>query len=113
MPSEMLRSQDQILISAKEAADERKPRLIRTDELERIAWLSRFCQGSFQLKQGINTRLKKLVKWSSALAMVYLASIIVFEAYDYHPRYLQIIEDEKQEIAEAIKKAKEKEKEAR
>ena len=109
----MLRSQDEILISAKKAADERKPRLIRTDELERIVWLSRFCQGSFQLQQGINTRAKKIFKMSFALGIAYMASIVVIDAYDYHPKYIQIIENEKKEIAEAIKKAQEKERKAR
>jgi len=113
IPSEMLRSQDEILISAKKAADERKPRLIRTDELERIVWLSRFCQGSFQLQQGINTRAKKIFKLSFSLGIVYMVSIVVIDAYDYHPKYIQIIENEKKEIAEAIKKAQEKERKAR
>ena len=109
IPSVMLKSQDEILISAKEAADERKPKLIRTDELERIVWLSRFCQGSFELQQGINSRAKKIIKWSFALGVIYLASIVLINSYDYHPKYLQIIENEKQEIADAIKKEQEKE----
>lgn len=109
IPSIMLKSQDAILISAKKAADERKPRLIRTDELERIVWLSRFCEGSIELQQGIHSRAKKIFKWSAAAGVVYLASIVVIESYEYHPKYLQIIENEKQEIAEAIKNEKEKE----
>lgn len=106
IPSEMLKSQDGILISAKQAADERKPKLIRTDELERIVWLSRFCQGSFELQQGIKSRAKQIFKWSFALGIVYMASIVMINSYNYHPKYLQTIENEKHEIAEAIKKHK-------
>ena len=113
IPSEMLKSQDGILISAKEAADERKPKLIRTDELERIVWLSRFCQGSFELQQGIKSRAKQIFKWSFALGIIYMASMIVINSYNYHPEYLQIIENEKHEIAEAIKKAQDKERKER
>jgi len=109
VPSVMLKSQDEILISAKEAADERKPKLIRTDELERIVWLSRFCQGSFGLQQGINSRAKKIFKWSFAFGVIYMMSIVLIDSYNYHPKYLQIIENEKQEIADAIKKEQEKE----
>lgn len=107
--SEMLKSQDEILTRAKKAADQRKPRIIRTDELERIVWLSRFCQGSIQLQQGINSRAKTIFKWSLSLGITYLASLVLLNSYNYHPTYLQIIETEKQEIAEAIKKAQEKE----
>ena len=113
IPSEMLKSQDGILISAKEAADERKPKLIRTDELERIVWLSRFCQGSFELQQGIKSRAKQIFRWSFALGIIYMASMIVINSYNYHPEYLQIIENEKHEIAEAIKKAQDKERKER
>lgn len=107
--SEMLKSQDEILTRAKKAADQRKPRIIRTDELERIVWLSRFCQGSIQLQQGINSRAKTIFKWSLSLGITYLASLVLLNSYNYHPKYLQIIETEKQEIAEAIKKEQEKE----
>lgn len=107
--SEMLKSQDEILIRAKKAADQRKPRLIRTDELERIVWLSRFCQGSIELQQGINSRAKAIFKWSLSLGITYLASLVLLNSYNYHPKYLQIIEIEKQEIAEAIKKEQENE----
>jgi len=107
--SEMLKSQDEILIRAKNAAEQRKPRIIRTDELERIVWLSRFCQGSIQLQQGINSRVKLIFKWSMSLAITYLASLLLLNSYNYHPKYLQIIETEKQEIAEAIKKEQDKE----
>lgn len=113
IPSTMLKSQDEILISAKEAADERKPKLIRTDELERIVWLSRFCQGSFELQQGINSRAKKIFKWSFAVGIIYMASTVLINSYNYHPKYVQIIENEKQEIAEAIKKAQDKERKER
>lgn len=107
--SEMLKSQDEILIRAKKAADQRKPRIIRTDELERIVWLSRFCQGSIQLQQGINRRAKTIFKWSLSLGVTYLALLVLLNSYNYHPKYIQIIENEKQEIAEAIKKEQEKE----
>ena len=106
--SEMLKSQDEILTRAKKAADQRKPRIIRTDELERIVWLSRFCQGSIQLQQGINSRAKTIFKWSLSLGVTYLASLVILNSYNYHPKYLQIIETEEQEIAEAIKKEQEK-----
>lgn len=111
--SEMLKSQDEILIRAKKAADQRKPRIIRTDELERIVWLSRFCQGSIQLQQGINSRAKIIFKWSLSIGITYLASLVILNSYNYHPKYLQIIETEKQEIAEAIKKEQEKERKAK
>lgn len=107
--SEMLKSQDEILISAEKAANKRKPRIIRTDELERIVWLSRFCQGSFTLQQGINSRAKIIFKWSISLGITYLASLVLLNSYNYHPKYIQIIENEKQEIAEAIKKEQDKE----
>ncbi|MDH5660487.1 MAG: hypothetical protein OEY65_05785 [Gammaproteobacteria bacterium] len=107
--SEMLKSQDEILTRAKKAADKRKPRIIRTDELERIVWLSRFCQGSIQLQQGLNSRAKTIFKWSLSIGVTYLASLVLLNSYNYHPTYLQIIETEKQEIAEAIKKAQDKE----
>lgn len=109
IPSRMLNSQDEILISAKKAADERKPKIIRTDELERIVWLSRFCTGSIKLQQGINIRSKRIFKWSFYLGVTYLASLVVINSYNYHPKYLEIIEEEKQEIAEAIKNEQEKE----
>lgn len=108
MANRMLESQDEILISAKEAADKRKPRIIRTDELERIVWLSRFCHGSIKLQQGINIRIKRVFKWSFSLGVTYLASLVLINSYNYHPKYIEIIEKEKQEIAEAIKNEQEK-----
>lgn len=109
IPSKMLESQDEILISAKEAAGKRKPRIIRTDDLERIVWLSRFCHGSIGLQDGINVRSKKILKWSFSIGVAYLASLVLINSYNYHPTYLEIIEEEKQEIAEAIKNEQEKE----
>ena len=41
--------------------------------------------------------------------MTYLASLVIISSYNYHPRYLEIIEQEKQEIEEAIKNEQEKE----
>ena len=105
----MLKSQDEILISAKEAADERKPRLILTDDLERVVWLSRFCQGSIELQQGINVRVKRILKLSFTLGVTYLTYLVFMNSYNYHPIYIQIIENEKQEIADAIKDEQEKE----
>lgn len=107
--SRMLNIQDVILLSAQKAASKRKPRIIRTDELERIVWLSRFCQGSIRLQQGINSRAKTIVKWSFTLCITYLASLVLLDSYNYNSKYIHIIEQEKLEIAEAIKNEQEKE----
>jgi hypothetical protein len=104
----MLKSQDEILTSTKEITDTRKPGLIQTDELDRIIWLSRFCQDSIERQKPTNIRAKRIFKWSLSLGVAYFASLVVLDSYNYHPIYLEIIEQEKQEIVDAIKSEQEK-----
>ena len=103
----MLRSQDQILTGTKEVTDERRPRIFQTDEFDRIIWLSRFCQDA--IRKQTNVRAKRFNRLAFSLGVTYLAIVVVMDSYNYHPKYVEIIEREKQEIAEAIKKAQEKE----
>jgi hypothetical protein len=44
-----------------------------------------------------------------SLGVIYLASIVLLNSYNYHPKYVEIIGKEKQEIADAIKNEQEKE----
>jgi hypothetical protein len=105
----MLKNQDEILTSTKEITEQKKPATIQTDELERIIWLSRFCQGSIEKQEQNDIRARRIIKWSLSLGVTYLASIVLINSYIYHPRYVEIIANEQQEIADAIKDAQEKE----
>jgi len=109
IPSGMLKSQDEILTDAKLALDQRPFKTMRTDELERIAWLSRFCQEPIDGNQDLRSKSGLIFKGSIALLLVYYLSLSAFNAYKYHPFYLNTIEKEKQEIAEAIRVEQEKE----
>ena len=105
----VLKSQDQILTKTRELTEQREPGLVRTDELDRIAWLSRFFQGSSEIQEPSNTKAKRYFKWAVTLGVTYFVSVILINSYNYHPKYLEIIEEERQEIAEAIKNEQERE----
>jgi hypothetical protein len=107
--SGLLVSQDQILTCTKEITDERKPSLIQTDELDRIVWLSRFCQESIKNKWQPKIQPNRVFKWALSLGVTYLASIVLINSYNYHPIYTEIIAKEKLAIADAIENEKEKE----
>jgi hypothetical protein len=105
----VLKSHDEILTSSKELADQRKPGLVHTDELDRIAWLSSFFHGSSEIQRQIGTQTERYFKWAVSLGAIYFVSLVLINSYNYHPRYVEIIEKEKQEIAEAIKNEQENE----
>jgi|GEM_PF-2025720 len=105
----LLVSQDEILTHTKEITDERKSRPIQTDELDRIVWLSRFCQDSIENQRQSKLQPKRVFKWAFSLGVTYLASIVLINSYNYHPIYTEIIAKEKQVIAVAIENEKEKE----
>ncbi|WP_144394683.1 hypothetical protein [Pleionea sediminis] len=107
MSNYVLESQDKILTAVKEVVDNRKPKLSRTDEYDRIVWLSKFCAHPLNEKKSVI--LRRSIKWASVLAFVSLVAWIGFESYQYHPEYLRIIQDEEQAIQEAIEKSKEEE----
>jgi len=100
--SDILKSQDEILTQTKKLVAERKAKVIQTDELERLVWLSRFCQDAIESREE-NTRAQRLVRWAVSLGVLYVVSVVLLNAYNYHPIYQQIIEQERQEIAKAIK----------
>ena len=97
------------MTKTRELTEQREPGLVRTDELDRIAWLSRFFQGSSEIQEPSNTKAKRYFKWAVTLGVTYFVSVILINSYNYHPKYLEIIEEERQEIAEAIKNEQEKE----
>jgi len=107
--SSVLKSQDYILTNTKEVTDKRKPRVIQTDELDRIMWLSSFCHRSVETQNQGNIQARRIYKWAFSLGVTYLASIVLLNSYNYHPKYVEIIGREKQEIADAIKNEQEKE----
>ena len=104
----MLLSQDRILTNTKILMENEKPKSMQTDEFDRIVWLSRFCQEPIDKQKQPKTRASQLIRWSIVLGVIYLMSSIVIDAYNYHPRYLEILEKEKHEIAQAIKDQQEK-----
>lgn len=105
----MLKCQDDILTSVTEVADERIPGPNQTDELDRIAWLSRFCQDPIEKQEQKNYPARGLFRLALSLGITYLAATVFINSYNYHPRYVEIIEKEKQEIADAIKTEQDKE----
>jgi hypothetical protein len=107
--SGMLKSQDKILTSTKNFVEKGKPKSIRTDEYDRIVWLSRFCQDPIEQTEKPKTKAGLVMKWSIVLGTTYFMSSILIDSYNYHPKYLETIEKEKQEIAEAIKHQQENE----
>jgi hypothetical protein len=107
--SGMLKSQDKILTRTKELIDERKTKTMQSDELDRIVWLSRFSQDPIEQRNRSNTIAERVVKWSISFGAMYLLAMVVLNAYQYHATYLKIIENEKQQIAEAVKAEKERE----
>jgi hypothetical protein len=96
----------------KEITDKRRTRLVQTDELDRIMWLSRFCQGAVEKQELRHVRARRLIKWTCSLGVTYLASLVLINSYNYHPVYVGIIEREKQEIADAIKKSEQEKEQA-
>jgi hypothetical protein len=109
VPGRMLENQAQILANSKEMISQRKSPLIRTDELDRIAWLSRFSQEAIHRRPAAVLLRKRIIGVSFSVIFAGLASLLILQAYDYHPRYLEIIEMEHQEIQEAIEAQQEKE----
>lgn len=107
--SGMLISQDEILTETKEMLEQRTVKTIQTDELERIAWLSKFCHEPIDLHKRRIAKSTLVFRWSAFLVFTYFITTILIDAYQYHPKYLEIIAKEKQEIAEAIKVEQEKE----
>ena len=107
--SGMLKSQDEILTKAKALIDERETKSIQTDELDRLIWLSRFSQDPIQHEMHTNIIAERVVKWSVSFGVAYFVFMAIVSAYNYHPVYLRIIEQEKQKIAEAIEAEKERE----
>lgn len=107
--SGMLKSQDKILTSTKNIVEKGKPKSNRTDEYDRIVWLSRFCQDPIDQQEKTKTRAGLLMKLGILLGITYFVSSILIDSYSYHPKYLQTIEKERQEIAEAIKNQQENE----
>ena len=109
VPGRMLENQAQILANSKEMIGQRKSPPIRTDELDRISWLSRFSQEAIHRNPAAVLRRRRIFRVSISLIFASLASLLIMQAYDYHPRYLEIIEMEKQDIEEAIEAQREKE----
>jgi len=105
----VLKSHDEILTSTKELADQRKPGLVHTDELDRIAWLSSFFHGTSEYQGQTRNQTERYFRWAVSLGALYFVSLVLINSYNYHPRYVEIIEKEKQEIAEAIKNEQENE----
>jgi len=108
MANKMLVVQDEILTKSTEIRHERGPINIQTNELERIIWLSKFCQDPIQIKEQSNNRYRNIFIGSVSLGATYLVSLAIMNSYNYHPTYLAIIEKEKQEIAGAIETNQEK-----
>ena len=106
--SGMLISQDQILTRTKQLIDERENKSIQTDELDRIVWLSQFCQDPIEHNMQKNILAERVVKWSVSLGVMYFLVLVVLQSYNYHATYLEIIEKEKQKISEAIKAEKQR-----
>jgi len=107
-PTGMLKSQDEILTDTKSRVDERLAKSMQTDELERIVWLSHFCQEPLEDNPNFKTRTTLIFRTGLAILLLYYASLSIFNAYSYHPLYIETIEKEKQDI-EAIRIEHEKE----
>ena len=103
VPGHMLENQAQILANTKEMLKRRRSPVIGTDDLERIAWLSRFSQEAIHRNPKTVARRRRVLAFSASAVLASLALMLVLQAYDYHPTYLEIIEAEQQQIDEAIK----------
>ena len=109
VPGYMLENQAQILANAKTMIGKRKPPLIRTDELDRIAWLSRFTGEAIHRNPAALARRRRVLSLSVTGILASLAFLLIFQAYDYHPTYLEIIETEQRQIDEALEARRENE----
>ena len=105
----ILKSQDNILTSVKKATEDEEPKNTLTDELNRIIWLSKFCQDPIEHHEQNNIRARSIFKWAFFLGVVYIMTSVIINSYSYHPKYSEIIEKEKLEIAHAIKNKLERE----
>lgn len=112
MASGMLKSQGDILNATKELTDKDNPIAIQTNELSRITWLSRFSHESIEIREPAQRQTARLIKWIFFISLIYLTSFILLNAYNYHPKYNEVIAEEKQAIADAIKSEIEKERNA-
>lgn len=99
--SDILKSQDDILTKTKQLVSVQAAKFIQTDELERLVWLSRFCQDSIETREK-NTQGQRLVRWAFSLSALYIFTLVVIHSYNYNSYYEQLIEQEKQAIAKAI-----------
>jgi len=107
--SGMLESQDFILTESKKRLDERARKTMRTDELDRIAWLSRFCLDPIEIQRRDAYNIGLILKALTFVFAFGLVAGLIAQAYQYHPKYLATIAKEKQEIEQAIKDEQEKE----
>ena len=107
--SRILKSQDNILTSVKKATEDEETKKILSAELNRIIWLSRFCQDPIEYHEQNNNRARSIFKWAFFLGIVYIMTSVIINSYNYHPKYLEIIEKENVEIADAIKNKLERE----
>lgn len=107
--SGMLQNQGYILEKTKQLIANQDDETIHSNELDRIVWLSRFSQDPIAHPVRSNILAERVVKWSVSLGAAYFLVMMVLNSYNYHATYLEIIDKEKQKIAEAIKAEHEKE----
>ncbi|NVJ61104.1 MAG: hypothetical protein HWE27_11985 [Gammaproteobacteria bacterium] len=105
----ILESQDKIFTEVNKMLDERKRKFFRTDECDRIVWLSMFCVHPMSERK--SPRLRFYFKLLFSISVISVFGWIGYDAYQYNDRYISIIEQEKQAIREAIEKANDEGKE--
>ncbi len=108
LPSLTLESQAKIMYESKQLIESRRPPWFRTDELERITWLSRFSPEPIERDDAANSKSKRIFRLSLFTSLIGLAALAGFYSFIYHPEYVQEIAIEEQKIADAIEKAEKK-----
>ena len=108
-PGLMLKTQAEILARSKQLREARKPHWFRVDELERIAWLSSYGQESIASISAARFKEKRLFKLAFTTSVTAVLAWLSLNAFFYRPVYLDMIEKEQQEIAQAIEREKENE----
>ncbi len=107
LPGHMLANQAAILQIIKEVIERQKRPFFLTNETDRMTWLSQFTPEPLERDPVTAQRVAQFTQATFAAAIAGLAVWFAIDSYLYHPKYVEMIELEEQEIAEAIEKAQE------
>ncbi len=101
----LLESQNCILLDVNKDSNKRKPQFIYAGYIDRMAWLSRFCDARITFAKSFP--INKYIAVAVGIFLLYFSFTIVNRSYRYHPEYLAIIENERQLIQEHLHAEKE------